>query len=95
MDIDRWPCMICHKTDCVHTLGDELVWCEQTSAFDAANQLMDALGVKGGGLGQMTAEIIKQRNEARDALYRLRKWDMLDHTADGPYWKTLIDSVLR
>lgn len=30
-----------------------------------------------------------------DALYRLRKWDMLDHTADGPYWKTVIDAALE
>lgn len=30
----------------------------------------------------------------RELLLRLRSWDMMDVTADGPYWKTEIDTVL-
>ena len=32
---------------------------------------------------------------ARKLLLRLRQWDMMDTTADGPYWKHEIDAAMR
>jgi hypothetical protein len=33
--------------------------------------------------------------EALHLLERLRQWDMMDTTADGPYWRGEIDRVLH
>lgn len=42
---------------------------------------------------QLTA-LRQERDEARAILIAIRGWDMLDCTADGPYWKRTIDAVL-
>jgi predicted RNase H-like nuclease (RuvC/YqgF family) len=36
----------------------------------------------------------QQRDTAHAALKRIRGWDMLDATADGPFWKRELDAAL-
>lgn len=41
------------------------------------------------------AQVMKERDELRDLVTRIRQWDMLDAAHDGPYFKNLIDAVLK
>lgn len=46
-------------------------------------------------LSEANAKLITAAPEMLDLITRFRHWDMLDGTADGPYWKSEIDKVLK
>jgi predicted transcriptional regulator len=45
-------------------------------------------------LADRISELEARLQRLTDGLRRIRGWDMLDATADGPYWKRTIDALL-
>lgn len=43
---------------------------------------------------QAQADRIAELERANEVLRRIRQWDMLDASADGPFWKRVIDDAL-
>lgn len=43
---------------------------------------------------KLTTGIEQAISSERDLLKRIRGWDMMDVTADGPYWRAEIDKVI-
>lgn len=50
-------------------------------------------------LGEPAAAELRRLHAQRDALLalveKIRRWDMLDATADGVYWKREIDAAIK
>lgn len=42
-----------------------------------------------------TRALERENTILRTLLLRIRGWDMMDATADGPYWRRTIDEVLK
>lgn len=72
--------------DALATVRDQLRWYE-----DRDESLCERLSICDIRLAKA-----KQRVEdAEGLLRRIRQWDVLDTTADGPYWRGEIDAVLK
>ncbi len=63
-----------------------------TAALEAEREKHDEEAYNDMAAAKEQAE--QQRDAAHAALKRIRGWDMLDATADGPFWKRELDAAL-